>query len=122
MLAEMVNVRQRPEEGYRRWFSDDEFDLIVWYTHDRELLGFQLCYDKRGTERAFTWKTDGSFIHSRVDAGDTILSGMKRTAVLVADGTPQSEIVASTFRAAARDIEPAIAEMVYERLLKYPEA
>jgi hypothetical protein len=30
----------------RRWLSDDYFDLIVWYTSDDTVHGFQLCYDK----------------------------------------------------------------------------
>ena len=121
MLVEMKNVRQRPEEGSRRWFADDEFDLIVWYSHEGDLLGFQLCYDKRGSERAFTWKTDGSFTHSRVDSGDSILSGMKKTAVLVADGTPEVQIVAEAFRKAAREIDPSIVKLVVDHLARFPE-
>jgi len=120
VIVEMENVRQRPEEGTRRWFSDDDFDLIIWYSHAGELLGFQLCYDKQGTERAFTWKTDGSFTHSRVDSGDSVLSGMKKTAVLIADGTPAPQTVADAFRSAATGLDPEIVDLVYQKVVSFP--
>ena len=31
MLTEIQNARQIAGEGVRRWFTDDYFDLIVWY-------------------------------------------------------------------------------------------
>ena len=55
MLAEIRNARQIAGEDFRRWFTDEEFDLIVWYGDDRSLVGFQLCYDKQDRERALTW-------------------------------------------------------------------
>ena len=35
MLVEYRNVRQIRGEGHRRWFSDEYFDLIVWYDGKR---------------------------------------------------------------------------------------
>ena len=46
MLTEFKGVRQREEEGIRRWFFDDYFDLIIWYDNNHQIEGFQLCYDK----------------------------------------------------------------------------
>ena len=64
MLAEIQGSRQIPGEGFRRWFTDEYFDLIAWYETPaakdarpgamKELKGFQLCYDKTGRERALT--------------------------------------------------------------------
>jgi hypothetical protein len=121
MLEELEHVRQRPEEGSRRWFADDEFDLIVWYSHDGELIGFQLCYDKPGTERALTWRTDGSFMHHRVDTGDSVAGGMKKTAMLVEDGEADTTRIASEFREAAKGIDPDLADLVYAKVLGYPD-
>lgn len=36
-LVENKNVRQRKDEGVRRWFLDDYFDFIVWYNKDKEI-------------------------------------------------------------------------------------
>jgi len=45
MLKEL-NVAQKEEDIFRRWFKDDYFDLIVWYNrNDYSIRGFQLCYD-----------------------------------------------------------------------------
>lgn len=55
-LTENTSVRQRPEEGFRRWFINDFFDVILWY--DRQggtLTGYQVCYGKNQLgERAFS--------------------------------------------------------------------
>ena len=58
MLAEVKNVRQIPEEGLRRWFMDNDMDLILWYDGDeKKMIGFQISYDKRSVQRTITWKS-----------------------------------------------------------------
>ncbi len=56
MLQELQNVRQIRGEGLRRWFIDDDLELILWYDFDRKLEGFQICYDKMAGTRTITWK------------------------------------------------------------------
>lgn len=74
-IVENKNVRQRPEEGYRRWFLNNYFDVIVWYESAKgELLGFQLCYNRAVDERAFTWqknKRSNHFVSSGSDERGT---------------------------------------------------
>lgn len=70
MLREIPNVRQVPGEGKRRWFTDLYFDLIVWYSDDGTISGFQLCYDKQEHERAFTWRKGHQCIHEAIDSGE----------------------------------------------------
>ena len=55
MLTEFKGVRQREEEGIRRWFFNNYFDLIIWYDNSNQIEGFQLCYDKENNEKALTW-------------------------------------------------------------------
>ncbi|QEN08583.1 hypothetical protein EXM22_11525 [Oceanispirochaeta crateris] len=56
MLVEIENVRQVPGEDHRRWFLDENTDLIVWYDSSGEkITGFQLCYDKKSVQRCLTW-------------------------------------------------------------------
>jgi len=121
MLAEIRNARQVKGEGTRRWFTDEYFDLIVWYAGDGSLLGFQLCYDKSGRERALTWTHDHGFQHNRIDDGE--VPGMvKMTPVIIADGAFSRDAVAERFRQASIEIEDGIARMVYDTLKKYPSA
>ncbi|MCF7928845.1 MAG: hypothetical protein K9L68_07850 [Spirochaetales bacterium] len=118
MLYERSDVRQIPEEGNRRWFSDDFFDLIIWYDSKDEIDGFQLCYDKGEYERAFTWRKSGSVTHHAIDTGDEPGSS-KMSPVLVQDGRFDSEIIRSKFVAAAVKIEPELTDLVDRVLADY---
>lgn len=86
-LNEVTNVRQRENEGYRRWFSNSYFDLILWYDKkDGDFFGFQLCYSKNKSERAFSWTREYSSSHF---VSDTIMeNGFSKmsTGILKGDG------------------------------------
>ena len=64
MLRELKKVRQIEGDRHRRWFADEELDLILWYGPEKKLDGFQICYDKLAGTRMITWKNietrDGS--------------------------------------------------------------
>jgi hypothetical protein len=119
MLREIKNVRQIPGEGTRRWFRDAEFDLIVWYDDDGGLTGFQLCYDKEHYERAITWYAGGSYVHARVDDGESP-GEINATPILVSDGVFDASAVAARFRDAAAGVYGDLAELVYTRLREDP--
>ena len=119
MLTEIRNARQVEGEGLRRWFTDEYFDLIVWYGDDRALVGFQLCYDKQQKERALTWTRDHGFQHNRIDSGE-VPGHSKMTPIIIADGAFNRDPVAERFRAACANIEPAIAEFVAATISRYP--
>lgn len=119
MLREIKNPKQYPEEGFRRWFTDEYFDLIVWYRGDKKTVtGFQLTYDKERNERALTWKSSGSYTHMGVDDGE-IYGGYKMSPVLVSDGTFNKKIIAEEFKKAAVQIDQEVASFVYQRLQSY---
>jgi hypothetical protein len=118
MLTEIKNARQIEGEGFRRWFTDDYFDLIVWYGEQQSLVGFQLCYDKLGKERALTWTREHGFQHNRIDSGE-VPGHSKMTPVIIADGAFDRDPVAERFRQESGEIEPAIAGIVYETLRRY---
>ena len=126
MLSEVPNVRQVTGEGLRRWFSDEHFDLIVWYgtqtvptSGPAAPTGFQLCYDKAANERAITWTVEHGFQHNRVDAGE-VPGHSKMTPLIVADGMFDPGPVTRRFREASSGIDPRIAAFVLERLSSFP--
>jgi hypothetical protein len=119
MLYEIEKPRQIEGEGRRRWFSDDYFDLIVWYDEDDGVSGFQLCYDKSRFERALTWRRKEGFVHERVDDGE-VAGRAKMSPVLVPDGAFARDEIAERFRAAGRDVDPEIRALVLERLAEFP--
>jgi hypothetical protein len=121
MLSEIRNARQVEGEGFRRWFTDDYFDLIVWYGNDRRLIGFQLCYDKQERERALTWTLEHGFQHNRIDSGE-VPGHSKMTPIIIADGAFNRDPVAERFHKACANIDPAIASFVFETIQAYPAA
>jgi hypothetical protein len=121
MLSEIRNARQVEGEGFRRWFTDDYFDLIVWYGNDRRLIGFQLCYDKRERERALTWTLEHGFQHNRIDSGE-VPGHSKMTPIIIADGAFSRNPVAERFRRESTGIDPAIASFVLDTITRYPAA
>jgi len=115
MLTEFQNVRQIPGEGLRRWFADDYFDLIVWYQDDA-IDGFQLCYDRDGCPRAYTWTRSRGASHEGIDDGDDPLLTYKATPILVADGPFDVEEISKRFREACRVLPSDIQDVVITRL------
>ena len=120
MLTEFKGVRQRKEEGMRRWFFDDYFDLIIWYDNNMRIEGFQLCYDKEENEKALTWLKEDGYSHDAIDSGEDV-PGHKQTAILVADGLFDGKFIAGRFKQASKEIDADIADFVYERLMTYPQ-
>ncbi len=121
MLVEIDHARQAEGEGPRRWFTDDYFDLIVWYDTNDALIGFQLCYDKQGRERALTWTREHGFQHDRVDSGE-VPGHSKMTPIIVADGAFSRDPIVERFRRASKGIEPSISGFVLETMKRYPGA
>lgn len=129
MLAEIRGARQIPGEGFRRWFTDEYFDLIAWYDRPspsdaatgpiKALKGFQLCYDKTGRERALTWTREHGFQHNRIDSGE-VPGHAKMTPVIIADGEFSKDTVAELFRKEAARIDPALAGFIYAAVKAYP--
>lgn len=101
MLFEIKKVRQEEGEGPRRWFVNEEMDLILWYDLENSLEGFQLSYDKSAIQRSITWKRPSQ-------------SSGKST--LVSDGPLNKERVARLFKEASSNMEQELANFVLKCL------
>ena len=119
MLKEFNNLRQIENEDFRRWFSDDYFDLIVWYDKSKSIVGFQLCYDIHGEEKAFTWHKDRGYNHAAVDSGEDRHSLHKKTPVLIMDGIFDANSIAARFKNAVLDIDKEICDIVLNKIMEY---
>jgi hypothetical protein len=120
MLEELLPTRQIPGEPPRRWYASDDLDLIVWCQEDGTPIGFQLCYDKRGYERAITWKPAQGFRHTAVDDGERFGASHKAAPILVADGTFDAAFVERLFVGASERLPPAIAQFVADAIRTHP--
>ncbi len=123
MLEEIHGARQIPKEGFRRWFTDEYFDLIVWYEDAKSpvtaLKGFQLCYDKSGKERALTWTREHGFQHNRIDSGE-VPGHAKMSPVIIADGEFRADAIAELFRREAALIDQHLVRFVHAKVKAYP--
>lgn len=120
MLYEIKNIKQHKNEGLRRWFTDGNFDLIIWYdVNNKSIDGFQLCYDKSNYERALTWMKDKNiFFHNKIDDGE-IPGTLKQTPILVEDGLFDKNKIAEKFKIESNEIDKKVANFVYKKILGY---
>jgi hypothetical protein len=116
MMKEILNVSQIPGEPRRRWFSDDYFDLIVWFDPRGETFGFQLCYDNKQNPRSLTWLRDKGFAHEGIDDGDDPLLGYKSTPILVPNGPFEVRKIQTRFREASTGLPEGITRLVLEKI------
>ena len=116
-LIENKGVRQRPDEGYRRWFLNSYFDLIFWYAQeDGELIGFQFCYGKPYNERAYTCGT-GFQSHHFVSSRDTNSKVHTiGTAVLQGDAGAIPPRVVQRFKRERGQLDQELARIVLEKI------
>ena len=56
----------------RRWFQIEKFTLIIWYNLGNQIIGFQLCYGKNGSDKAISWYNEKEFSHRNIDYGKSI--------------------------------------------------
>ena len=118
MLIEIKEVRQIPNEGFRKWFADKEFDLIIWY-EEEIMVGFQLCYGiKNNNERALTWHKGNHYTHNKVDDGESPYAN-KMTPILISDGIFNNSDVAKNFREHAKEMEYGLVDFIYNKILNY---
>lgn len=119
MLREITAIRQNSSELQRRWFTDADTDLFIWFC-DQVPVAFQLSYGKRGIEYSISWKHDTGFSQHCVDDGENRPGKYKMTPILLDQTEVNIRQIARDFLAASEDMEAALADFIYARLLEYP--
>jgi hypothetical protein len=116
VLKEYRNVKQEPQ-GRRRWFEDEDLELIVWYSPAGSVTGFQICYEAEdGRERALTWRAGEGFDHARVDLGGT--NPFKNlTPILLPDTAVPWVPITELVRSRSEPLEAELRELVLARLV-----
>jgi len=115
MLKEDKGISQNEEGVRRRWFTDDNMDLIVWYKPTNHIFGFQVCYDRQTNEHALTWKETDGFHHNLVDSGE---EGPEenRSPVLAPDGLCPFSRLAAYLRQNQGDLEKPLFNFILEKV------
>ncbi len=118
MLREVRHVRQVPDDYLRRWFTDEDFDLIIWYKPDRAFHGFQLCYDLAGHAKALTWTEDRGFSHHGLDTGDESPLA-NRAPILLPNSHFDAAVVYPRFRSSDQLLPAKIRDFVRKKIEAY---
>lgn len=118
-MIEMRDVRQDSEDFVRRWFFDDNFDLIAWYAHDGALWGFQLCYDKIAREKALTWFSDRGLSHHLVDSGEQCPWVNRNPMLVEADGRSGMTQLLASFMVSDGGLPTELRKMVKQKIHEY---
>ena len=116
MLIEKKDVQQRPGESHRRWFSDEFFDLIVWWSETEEIILFQLSYDPDGVDGLLEWRRASGLSHFRVDTGGPLPARHARTPFLVPAPAPELGPLVDQFETVAAELDPALRDFVLSTL------
>jgi hypothetical protein len=119
MLREIKALRQNSVLLKRRWFTDADMDLCIWF-NNQVPVSFQLSYDKRRQEHAISWHHENGFSLSRVDDGEYLPAIYKMTPLLFGHGCFDVSRVARDLLLACDAIDPSLADFVYARLLEFP--
>jgi hypothetical protein len=115
MLKEFTNIRQGEPGIFRRWYSDDYFELIVWFAKPGDgIVGFQLCYRSGGEMNALTY-SGGAYSHDAVDEGGK----WNETPILTRGGVFPKEAVLDEFKARSAGIEPSVRDYVAGKIAAY---
>jgi len=117
-VLEELKARQIDGESHRRWFGDDDWDLIVWQSASGEVVGFQICYDRTSEEHALTWRQDCGFTHQRVDDGQGS-PHYSQTPVLMPDGEVDIQRLTHIFIDKSGALDPDIVQFIRAKLLEY---
>ena len=119
-LSEHRNVRQRTNEGYRRWFVSSFFDIIVWYDKPNgNLTGFQFCFQKNKSERAFTWTDEYQSSHIVSDGSIGFGTGHFGSAVLHGDGGLIPDTVMERFKKESGELDTDLKQVIIEKIKIY---
>src|SRR5882757_539701 len=63
-------IRKVPGDLPRKWLFDDLIELVVWYTNDQTIYGFQIIYDLQDHSKALTYHPKNGFSHHIIDSGE----------------------------------------------------
>jgi hypothetical protein len=118
MLHEFKKVSQE-KKGFRRLFSDEMFDLFIWYNKmGGSIIGFQIVYMFGKSKKAFTWESEKGYMHSNIDGWDG--SGYKITPLLVRDGVFDKNEMLKILETELCEIEKPIRDLVLDKIRQYP--
>ncbi len=118
MLKEVKPIKQISGEPLRRWFASDVFDLTIWSSLNGHIIGFQLCYFEKATQKALTWRENSGFSHNLVEDGEERAFRPKMTPIIGLAQKFDPTLILPMFETESKDIDASVSRFVTEKLLE----
>lgn len=109
MLQEIASTHRANHRKPKRWFTDANMDLFVWFEEQRPVC-FQLSYKQQQQEHSISWHINAGLSHTLIN---------HQTSYPANDDFNPSHI-ARDFLRASNNIETALADFIFARLIEYP--
>ena len=117
MLREISSTRQNNNHKLKRWFTDANMDLFIWFK-DQVPVCFQFSYKDSAQEHAISWHINHGFDHSLVRSKNYRTQYRLPASTSTTDFNPAR--AARAFLQASDQIETTLADFIFARLLEYP--
>ena len=120
MLQEIASTHRTGNRKPKRWFTDSNMDLFVWFKNQRPVC-FQFSYNKLQQEHSISWHVESGFSHTMINSGN-------RHTKYSAPSMTSSEhhhhfdatIIAREFLQASNHITASLADFIFARLIEAP--
>lgn len=118
MLREITANHQNNHRKIKRWFTDSNMDLFIWFKNQVPVC-FQLSYNKRQQERSINWHIEAGFTHSLIRPKNCTAK-YRIPATHSPEYAFDAMTVAREFLQASDHIDTALADFIFSRLIEYP--
>jgi hypothetical protein len=116
MLKEISDLSQTTDDLKRRWFSDGNIDLYVWYDNERHIVEFQISYNKDAGERILSWSTASGITCHGVDSGTAGPYKMKASPVMTEETRKDVVLVRDLVNQSGQKLEHDLFEFILVKL------
>ena len=122
MLQEIASTHRINHRKPKRWFTDADMDLFIWFKNNRPVC-FQFSYNKRQREHSISWHVESGFSHSLVRPDNR-----QNKYKVLTSASPECECqcsfdamtIARQFLQASDGIQTSLADFIFARLLEAP--
>ena len=121
MLKELKATRQIPGEPFRRWYTDNDNDLVVWLEQHR-ITGFQLLVPGSCGRTVVTWHEGERPTVAGLDDGEGRPGRAKMTPILIHQDTIDVGNVLQQFKGISEELPSGLAKLVEDELAELSSA
>ena len=115
MLKELKSVRQIPGEPFRRWYTDNATNLIVWLDQ-YQIIGFQLIVPNGDEQAVFTWQEGRAVTVTSLDDGEECIGRLKMTPILSKAHAVDRLAASRHFKAVSAELPPGLSHLIEQKI------